>query len=515
MVASSAKYLEDTKKENVSSDAVADAAAAAAAGTPTSSPPSEKESVCYTTSLATDPKTIDALSSLDRMWTNSDPSGHTSIATDPDVVGALKQMDDLWKQSQRGNTGTSSGTSNSDDGNDASERDTNEILRDSVWTKTSAAATLIGAGDESEDDEAPLFGDTGGDKKVPTENERKSIGINGGALLSIAMADAIDMQVEERAKEPRRFRPQPQNNPRRGTGGLFGLGRKPQGRSSPTQMADQGLLESDVNGSATRGYSDNPDESARSKGGLFGLGLMPVQRKNSRSVGDDGKSPPQSLSKPTPSIDNDVSSSDDDSSQDSSDEGKNDECAKNKNETTTPANPVEGTGDDGNYDQQRKARRGFFRRIDELERTNDYYTMEKMEVSEARDLEAEKNGNWQSKVGKIALGILVPEMYGDEAIEEIEGDISNARKGKYGQLSMSEDGDTDDEAGTQEDEKALEDTLRDQIRMLGGRVMELESELMEKTDEVATLSARVAELETKLAQHGAAVDKAWSSNLID
>lgn len=508
MVAS-ANRLEDTKAQVVSSDA---------ADTPRPSPPSEQAAINYTTSLATDPKTIDALSSLDKMWTTSDPSGHTSIATDLEVVDALKQMDDMWKNSQHVANGD-----DEDGERDASKDNRDEILRDSVWTKASAVSATH-TGDESEDDEAPLVGDGHGDNS-PSENDFKSIGINGGALLSIAMADAIDMQEEEKAKAPRRFQsqpqPQPRINPLRGAGGLFGLGRKLDGRLSPTEMADQGLLEPDGNGLRTGGYTDNPDESngndRQNKRGLFGLGLIPAQGSNSRSVDDEGQSAPLSRSQSKQNNYDDESSSDDGSSKDSSDEANEDDCAENKKEIAQ-TNP-QGTGD-GADDLQTKARRGFFRRMNEIERTNDEYALERMEVSKARELEEENNGNWQSKVGKIALGILVPEMYGDEAIEEIEGDTSNARKGKYGQLSMSEDDDTGDEGGMQsaaevEDDKALEETLRDQIRMLGGRVMELESELMEKNDEVATLSARVAELETKLAQHGAAVEEAWSSNLLD
>ena len=134
---------------------------------------------------------------------------------------------------------------------------------------------------------------------------------------------------------------------------------------------------------------------------------------------------------------------------------------------------------------------------------------------EIKEEEERQEPSWDSTGGQRDKGIIVPDMYGDEAIEAIEGDQSNRRKGKYGHLSMDEDDDKKigasndkrtrsrkiESMGYDDDSKALEETLRDQIRMLGGQVMDLETKLMEKTDEVSTLSARVEELESKLAEY--------------
>ena len=172
---------------------------------------------------------------------------------------------------------------------------------------------------------------------------------------------------------------------------------------------------------------------------------------------------------------------------------------------------MEGIGSEDSEQRKRNARRLFSRNVKDLERS-EKLTLERMDIAGEED---GKKPFWDTKVGKIAKGILVPDMYGDEAIEEIEGDQSNRRKGKYGHLSMDEDdekkiGASNDKRnrsrkiesmGYDDDSKALEETLRDQIRMLGGQVMDLETKLTEKTDEVSTLSARVEELESKLAEY--------------
>ena len=185
---------------------------------------------------------------------------------------------------------------------------------------------------------------------------------------------------------------------------------------------------------------------------------------------------------------------------------------------------MEGIGSEDPEQRKRNARRLFFRNLEDRERSDDKLALERMEIA-GEDVEDGKKPFWETKVGKIAKGILVPEMYGDEAIEEIEGDQSNRQKGKYGQLSMDEDdekvGASNDKRnrsrkiesmGYEDDSKALEETLRDQIRMLGAQVMELEGKLMEKTDQVSTLSARVEVLETKLAEYDDAEDSESESD---
>jgi hypothetical protein len=534
-----------------------------------------------TTTLATDPKVMDALRDLDGMWSTADPSGHTSVVTDPRQLEALKQMDDLWrdgqqqqqqqKQQQRRNAGSKAKVSQyySDRVEDESDDDDSEDedgahsnggqqLRESIWTKQSAATEgnnddeEEGHGQSSSDDELPLVG--GKEKKQKAKEIISKLGMGGGtALLAMAFADAVDEEEDRTSGRPRTSRKSheregetgnvakmPRINPLALIGGM-GLG----GDMSDYEQRG-GLMESgDGDSNDHAGYSDTPNarQNTRNngKGGIFGLGRTSIKRSSS-TIDGEGFSVSAPLSRRMDrqgGTDDEVS---DDVELDNEKQGITASSA-NGNRGPTQGAPwsrnkskvkMEGIGSEDPELRKRNARRLFFRNLEERERSDDNLELERMEIA-GEDLEGGKKPFWESKVGKIAKGILVPEIYGDEAIEEIEGDQSNRQKGKYGQLSTDEDeekvGASNDKRNRsrkidsmryEDDNKALEETLRDQIRMLGSQVMELEGKLMEKTDQVATLSARVKELESKLAEYEVEASESESeeeeeapSNLID
>ena len=478
-----------------------------------------------TTSLATDPKVMDALRDLDGMWKTADPSGHTSVVTDPRQLEALKQMDDLWRDGQEkqrrktnnrpkvskyysdrveddegvhGSKSDSDDDDDDDDDDDANGTQSNggQHLRESIWTKQSSSSATGSNGDDdaedgsSSDDEAPLVG---GNEKRQKANETKSLGIGGGtALLAMAFADAVDEEEERTSGRPRTSR-----------------------RSHERK--------DDAGNAATTMPRINPLA-------LIGGGII---KRNNSAIDDEGASAPLSRNMDRRGGDDDDNNSDEEKRQHAvSTNGNRGPArgapwARNKSEAK-----MEGIGSEDSEQRKRNARRLFFRNVEDLERS-EKLTLERMDIA-GEDGEDGKKPFWDTKVGKIAKGILVPDMYGDEAIEEIEGDQSNRRKGKYGHLSTDEDdekiGASNDKRnrsrkiesmGYDDDNKALEETLRDQIRMLGGQVMDLETKLMEKTDEVSTLSARVEELESKLAEYEDAEssqteeEAETSSNLIE
>ena len=449
-----------------------------------------------TTSLATDPKVMDALRDLDGMWKTADPSGHTSVVTDPRQLEALKQMDDLWRDGQEkerrktnnkpkvskyysdrvedgeGVHCSNSDSSDSDDDDDDDDDDDangtqsngGQHLRESIWTKQSSAT---GGNDDddaedgsSSDDEAPLVG---GNEKRQKANETKSLGIGGGtALMAMAFADAVDEEEERTSGRPRTSRTSHERKDDTGNAAAT------MPRINPLALIGGGIIK--------RNNSTIDDEGASA----------PLSRNMDRRGGDDNDNNLDSNGKRGPA--------------------RGAPWARNKSEVK-----MEGIGSEDSEQRKRNARRLFSRNVKDLERS-EKLTLERMDIAGEED---GKKPFWDTKVGKIAKGILVPDMYGDEAIEEIEGDQSNRRKGKYGHLSMDEDdekkiGASNDKRnrsrkiesmGYDDDSKALEETLRDQIRMLGGQVMDLETKLTEKTDEVSTLSARVEELESKLAEY--------------
>lgn len=533
-----------------------------------SSDPKEQQ-LEYTTTLATDPAVMDALKDLDGMWKTADPSGHTSVVTDPRQLEALKEMDDLWRdrqqkqaQQRRSTNGSrhqqpkvskyysdrveDEGDIDSDDSNDSdgdnrvhNSNNGGQQLRESIWTKQSSATEGNGVdeddGQSSSDDEAPLVG---GNEKKQKANEAKSLGIGGGtALLAMALADAVDEEEERTSGRPRTSRKShkrkedagsaatmPRINPLALIGGMG-----PGGDTSDDEDGDGNASA----GNASAGYSDTPPNAAGRNtngkgGGIFGLGLI---KRNSSTVDDEGASAPLARE-----MDRREGSYHDDSDSDS--ENQRESSASSANGSRGPARgapwprnkskvKMEGIGSEDPEQRKRNARRLFFRNLEDRERSDDKLALERMEIA-GEDAEDGKKPFWETKVGKIAKGILVPEMYGDEAIEEIEGDQSNRQKGKYGQLSMDEDdekvGASNDKRnrsrkiesmGYEDDSKALEETLRDQIRMLGAQVMELEGKLMEKTDQVSTLSARVEVLETKLAEYEDAEDSESESDSED
>ena len=516
----------------------------------------------YTTTLATDPAVMDALKDLDGMWKTADPSGHTSVVTDPRQLEALKEMDDLWRDGQQKQAQQRRSTygsrhkqpkvskyysdrvddeSDSDDSDDSdgvnrahNSNNGGQQLRESIWTKQSSATEGNDVdeddGQSSSDDEAPLVG---GNEKKQKAKEAKSLGIGGGtALLAMALADAIDEEEERTSGRPRTSRKShkrkedagsaatmPRINPLALIGGMG-----PGGNMSDDEDGD---------GDASAGYSDTPSNAAGRNtngkgGGIFGLGLI---KRNSSTVDDEGASAPLARV-----MDRREGSYHDDSDSDSENRRKSSASSANGNRGPARGAPwsrnkskvkMEGIGSEDPEQRKRNARRLFFRNLEDRERSDDKLALEKMEIA-GEDAEDGKKPFWETKVGKIAKGILVPEMYGDEAIEEIEGDQSNRQKGKYGQLSMDEDdekvGASNDKRnrsrkiesmGYEDDSKALEETLRDQIRMLGAQVMELEGKLMEKTDQVSTLSTRVEVLETKLAEYEDAEDSESESDSED
>lgn len=527
-----------------------DGAPPASFGSSSSSGDPKEQQLEYTTTLATDPAVMDALKDLDGMWKTADPTGHTSVVTDPRQLEALKQMDDLWRDGQqkqaqqRTNRNGSkhkqtkvskyysdrvedeTHSDASDDCNKAHVSDNGgQQLRESIWTKQSSATEGNDVdeddGQSSSDDEAPLVD---GNEKKQKAKEAKSLGIGGGtALLAMALADAVDEEEERTSGRPRTSRKShkrkedagiaatmPRINPLALIGGMG-----PEGDMSDDEDGD-----GDASASNERaGYSDTlPNAAGRNTngkgGGIFGLGLI---KRNSSTVDDEGASAPLARE-----MDRQEGNYQDDSDSDNENQRRSRASSANGNRGHARGAPwsrnkskvkMEGIGSGDPEQKKRNARRLFFRNLEDRERSDNNLALERMDIA-GEDADDGKKPFWETKVGKIAKGILVPEMYGDEAIEEIEGDQSNRQKGKYGQLSMDEDdekvGASNDKRnrsrkiesmGYEDDSKALEETLRDQIRMLGAQVMELEGKLMEKTDQVSTLSARVEELESKLAEY--------------
>ena len=505
-------------------------------------PPKEQQ-LDYTTTLATDPAVMDALKDLDGMWKTADPSGHTSVVTDPRQLEALKQMDDLWrdgqqKQAQQRTDGNGSkhkqpkvskyysdrveDDSDSDDSDVSDDSDDDDEannsnnggqqqLRESIWTKQSGNDVDEGDDQSSSDDEAPLVN---GNQKKQEAKEAKSLGIGGGtALLAMALADAVDEEEERTSGRPRTSRKSHKRKEDAGSGAAT------MPRINPLALI----------GGMGPGGDTSDDEDTNGKGGrIFGLGLI---KRNSSTVDDEGASEPLARE-----MDRQEGNYQDDSDLDNENQRRSKASSANGSRGPTRGAPwsrnrskvkMEGIGSEDPEQRNRSARRLFFRNIEDRERSDDNLALERMEIA-GEDAEDGKKPFWETKVGKITKGILVPEMYGDEAIEEIEGDQSNRQKGKYGQLSMDEDdekvGASNDKRnrsrkiesmGYEDDSKALEETLRDQIRMLGAQVMELEGKLMEKTDQVSTLSARVEELETRLAKYEDAEDSESESDSED